>query len=467
MQKKNSSKSDIFESIFYPIKELQASMSAPFKVLPNNNYFLQNKESETETVKQKQQLKKIHLNKDYELNELLKNKGWLEQSIKKISSTSSKGDQSKTKSESNIGNAFSKKYGEILNNDDARNLIKNWSSEIDRAKSHLNPKSLKGDILHIGADSKFEPQNIHEHANSITLADISEKLLSNATQKVHPSKSILTKAENLKGILDSSIDLYVALRVFNSINFRYGDAIQEAKRVLRIGGSILLSLSNGYEAIDDTILPGQIVGIPSKLSLSQPFQQALKILTLLYEEGFSELFLVPGSAELFIGGTILSVKKSVLIEPILHTESINNIPLCFYSEKMPTAWLGNYSSHSINIDGILWPTVEHYFQSEKFIDFEHKNSILNIDNPALAKEYAWQHHNKVRSDWDEIRVAAMKKGLIAKFSTYPYLKNALLKTGKRELIERSPTDIFWGSTISGKGQNKVGYLLNEIRNKLL
>ncbi len=60
----------------------------------------------------------------------------------------------------------------------------------------------------------------------------------------------------------------------------------------------------------------------------------------------------------------------------------------------------------------------------------------------------------------------MRKALFAKFTSHTFLKNKLLETGKRELVERSPRDSFWGDGGDGTGQNHLGKLLMELRGKL-
>jgi len=298
----------------------------------------------------------------------------------------------------------------------------------------------------------------------VILTDIAEHLLQRAAKVSPQAKSIHTRAETLTGIDDTSIDFIVALRVFSSFNFNPMTAIRQAKRTLRNEGSVLISVCNGYRAIDDTILPGQVVGTPPYLDFSQPFKEALRLLGLLHKAGFCELFLVPGSTELFLGGTYRpDIKK--MRTPILHVEGIDPISLCFFSESMPTAWLGNYSNHPIQLDGFYWPTVEHFFQAQKFTDQNLRRRVIECMSPQSAKSFAWSHNTEVRDDWKTVRLAVMRKGLQAKFEQHPYLKSTLLLTGNRKLIERSPTDYdyFWGRSLDGQGENMMGSLLTEIR----
>nr|VFJ48932.1 MAG: conserved hypothetical protein, ribA/ribD-fused [Candidatus Kentron sp. FW] len=400
-------------------------------------------------------LDQFFLGSRYELSELLSTPAWLMDNVASLAPNN--GDDG-------LDTAFGMKYSGISPKDDARSMVMDWSTDVYRALNHLNRKVLSGNLLHVGSDCCFEPGLFHEKPRSVTLVDISSELLESAARISPEALLIHTRAESLRQVPSSSIDFYVALRVYSSYGFQVKKAIQEAARVLGPGGSILLSIPNGYRAMDDTILPGQIVDSPPYLSFSRPFEDALDLLHLLSRNGFRELFLVPGNAELFLGGTYLPSLKSVdSLSPILHIEGFDHIPLCFYSEKMPTGWLGNYSPHPITLDGHRWPTVEHYFQSAKFSGHSLQEIIREKATPQEAKELAWQNNDMLRSDWEQVRVGVMQRALSAKFEQHPYLRKPLMETGDRKLVELSRTDTFWGSRISGEGLNTMGDLLSALR----
>ena len=60
----------------------------------------------------------------------------------------------------------------------------------------------------------------------------------------------------------------------------------------------------------------------------------------------------------------------------------------------------------------------------------------------------------------------MKKALVAKFTQHDGLRQLLVGTGKRKLVERSPYDTFWGDGGDGSGKNQLGKLLMEVREEL-
>ena len=60
----------------------------------------------------------------------------------------------------------------------------------------------------------------------------------------------------------------------------------------------------------------------------------------------------------------------------------------------------------------------------------------------------------------------MRNALFAKFTQSERLKDLLLRTGNRVLVEHSPCDSFWGDGGNGAGRNLLGTLLMELRAKL-
>lgn len=139
----------------------------------------------------------------------------------------------------------------------------------------------------------------------------------------------------------------------------------------------------------------------------------------------------------------------------------------FYSTKPEYREFSNFFPASFTLDDKEWPTVEHYFQAVKFAgNAEYQEKIRKAATPAAAKKLGASRNVPIRPDWDTYRLEAMRKAIEAKFSQNEELKDKLLATGTRNLVEASPTDTFWGIGKSKKGQNMLGKLLMELRDKL-
>lgn len=143
-------------------------------------------------------------------------------------------------------------------------------------------------------------------------------------------------------------------------------------------------------------------------------------------------------------------------------------PIEFFSRSSEFAWLSNFSPHGLAVDGKYWPTVEHFFQAAKFLGddaAEHRERIRCAGSPKQAKALGQSRKHALRTDWEEVKEQIMLTALRAKFST-PELQRRLLATGRRPLIEASPFDRYWGAGRDGRGRNRLGALLMQVRSEL-
>ena len=126
--------------------------------------------------------------------------------------------------------------------------------------------------------------------------------------------------------------------------------------------------------------------------------------------------------------------------------------------------LSNFYRQPFELDGCQWPTVEHYFQAAKFTDEQQQARIRNAASPRQAKQLG-HGLSPLRSDWERVRESVMLRALDAKFRL-PVMRELLLGTGNALLQEASPTDSYWGIGADGKGRNRLGCLLMQLRETL-
>jgi ribA/ribD-fused uncharacterized protein len=116
-----------------------------------------------------------------------------------------------------------------------------------------------------------------------------------------------------------------------------------------------------------------------------------------------------------------------------------------------------------------WQTVEHYFQAMKFpTNAAYQERIFHAPTPERARTMGRDRAQSayLRKDWEQIKERVLKNALVAKFRQNPRVLALLQSTGKRPLIEASPTDTYWGAGASGKGENRMGKVLEEVRELL-
>lgn len=141
----------------------------------------------------------------------------------------------------------------------------------------------------------------------------------------------------------------------------------------------------------------------------------------------------------------------------------------FYSHSRSYFELSNFAAFPIIMDGKRYPTVEHYFQSMKFITTlpEYAEKIRLASTPKQAKFLGSDRTRPLRLDWNDVRLDVMYKAVEAKFTQHTYLKQMLLDTAGCDLFENSPSDYYWGVGRNRTGDNHLGKILMDIRDKMI
>ena len=99
------------------------------------------------------------------------------------------------------------------------------------------------------------------------------------------------------------------------------------------------------------------------------------------------------------------------------------------------------------IDGITYPTAEHYMMASKaklFDDEAAWSRIVVAKHPKQAKQEGRRVSDFDEAIWVQHRFDFVVAGNHAKFSQHPELARFLLLTGQRVLVEASPVDRIWG-----------------------
>jgi predicted NAD-dependent protein-ADP-ribosyltransferase YbiA (DUF1768 family) len=176
----------------------------------------------------------------------------------------------------------------------------------------------------------------------------------------------------------------------------------------------------------------------------------------------------------------------------------------FYAPKGKYGCLSNFvMGYPFELKGQEWASVEHWYQSMKYVDPEDtpEQSKINAElvehirdtntgnkafmlgrqtltggysntwhksaskSSPLLKDIIAEYKGKVKisGKWNECRDDIMRQGVHAKFTQNPKLMKILKKTFPCKIQEASPRDSYWGIGKDLKGKNKMGELLEEIR----
>ncbi len=154
-----------------------------------------------------------------------------------------------------------------------------------------------------------------------------------------------------------------------------------------------------------------------------------------------------------------------------HRQSGSSIGKSCFSQWFPASFI---------VDSVQYKSAEHFMMAEKaklFGDLDSYQKIINAATPDEAKSLGRKVKGFVSDIWDENRFDIVVKGNLAKFSQNEPLKNYLLSTGSKILVEASPVDNIWGiglaeadervkSPALWQGLNLLGFALMKTRDQI-
>lgn len=160
--------------------------------------------------------------------------------------------------------------------------------------------------------------------------------------------------------------------------------------------------------------------------------------------------------------------------------------LCFWGHTPKQASIVDKSCLSqwfvapFEIDGQVYQTAEHYMmaQKAKLFDASLFDEIVNASHPNEAKKLGRQVKNYDENVWQAQRFNIVVDANLAKFSQHTALKDFLIATQNRVLVEASPVDKIWGIGLAQehahaeqpkhwKGLNLLGFALMQVRQQLI
>ena len=132
------------------------------------------------------------------------------------------------------------------------------------------------------------------------------------------------------------------------------------------------------------------------------------------------------------------------------------------------------------VDDVRYNTAEHWMMAQKALLFNDKEVFANViaaNSPAEVKALGRQVRNFNEAVWNAKRFEIVVAGNLQKFLQNKDLKEFLLNTKDRVLVEASPVDRIWGIGLAAdnekatnpkrwNGLNLLGFALMEVRDML-
>jgi ribA/ribD-fused uncharacterized protein len=132
------------------------------------------------------------------------------------------------------------------------------------------------------------------------------------------------------------------------------------------------------------------------------------------------------------------------------------------------------------VDGVTYPTAEHWMMAQKarlFGDEQGLAKVLAARSPGAAKAAGRAIQPFDEDRWVATRYDIVVAGSRSKFEQHPSLREVLMRTGSKILVEASPTDRIWGIGLAAshehaqvpshwRGLNLLGFALMDVRDQL-
>ncbi len=130
--------------------------------------------------------------------------------------------------------------------------------------------------------------------------------------------------------------------------------------------------------------------------------------------------------------------------------------------------LSPFSAHEVEVDGIVFKTVEHGYHALRIKPGAERDAIMMQRSPMDA----WREGQKYKDNHALLidgynKYAIMEKLCRAKLTQHTDVKNVLLETRDRELLKVYDTDYYWGTGLDATGENQLGKLWMKIREELI
>ena len=169
----------------------------------------------------------------------------------------------------------------------------------------------------------------------------------------------------------------------------------------------------------------------------------------------------------------LMEEKNLEFLPFWSHKNTNPISATCFSQWYPSEFKDN--------NKVLFKNAEQYMMFMKatiFQNFTIADKILETTDPKIIKQLGREVKGFESQVWDRCKFEVVVSGNYFKFSQNEELRNFLLSTGDKILVEASPLDLVWGigfapqdkevnDVSKWKGENLLGFALMEVRDLLV
>jgi len=144
---------------------------------------------------------------------------------------------------------------------------------------------------------------------------------------------------------------------------------------------------------------------------------------------------------------------------------MNALPLHIFA-----IYFSPYTAHAVDVDGVIYPTVEHAYQCMRYTDEKITKEIINARSPVKAWQTSCKYKHLQKPDFRPRKREIMKNLMRARALQHEEVRKALLDSGDAPIVKHittyPPGDGFWDDGENGEGENQMGKIWMEIREEL-
>lgn len=188
---------------------------------------------------------------------------------------------------------LNEKYGNFDFSQSSRVLCK---KEFRAAINHRVTYSGKKVVI-VGGNDGHEIQYLRGKSKDLYVVDLAQ----DALRKVRGATAIFASAEKLP-FIDAYFDVYLAFRALFSKHTDLRTSLTEARRILKDGGQLVMSIPNGY-LVDGAVVQGMFDYTSGKIQKSLPGKHALRAANMLKKLGFEKLRTITVLSEIIVFAT--------------------------------------------------------------------------------------------------------------------------------------------------------------------